>query len=306
MNEHLLKHSQTQIFTSIEQRIPGLLDSRVSANQIVQSFRAMGITIHHDTVSAIRRGDENNTATNILKRIACADILTMGSCPQQIEDHIKYLEIAVDTREFQTARQKRYNSDGFTETVAQEIGLRAQVLRQIIKRGMLAEFALEAKHNPQLIDTSQFLAVIKQFSEAYSSPPSMANPIAANFEARPVDSVQDYFQRITELTKTSDSRRTLSVLTPYEVEFLLQYYISKRAYGRLSYFDQICLRALMESQFDIDDTVELVSTLRNQAQVRVDSKTLTIWRNTLLRSHPLSSLFFSESNEDPDEDINNE
>lgn len=243
---------------------------------VVKSFEEKGARVSSSHIPNLRVGRAQGDI--ISERAACARMLRAGTLLQKDELYKKIADIAVQLRLPQVRFPHRYSSSGFTDRIAEVIGIPSVILDRVF-RAMRTDMVMSAQEGAQSQMTENFQDTTGDFLRSYNNPYTLRkSPILQNLMNLKRDHHIVGPKAFYEVIYQHPGGRFIGSWVPYEVGWFAQVYADRvQAQTSFSPFDREVLEAATQGNHR-----SLSSKLIPQTGVSLDGWIIGIHLTALL------------------------
>lgn len=236
---------------------------------VLTTFAQRGVELRPKTIADFRAGRSNGART---ERIAkAAEVLLSNNAKRKNATYLAIAEIGLELRTNQIRYPNRFTSFGFTQVVASHLHIPEGLLRRVIT-------AMRA----DIVFSSQDLQLFLPVAERYLSDYLDNNPATSSAQAARINTEWDRtsiegFYRLLYLG--TQSFRGVGTWTPYELEFLKDFYALQQQQGnRLTSFD----RYILESTVHKRNYLGVAQYIREKTGIKANEHIITVHTNALV------------------------
>ena len=245
---------------------------------ILKSLKERGIDITPTTISRLRGGSTSGRKS--VRRLKGSEILRQGNVTSKDNFYLDIAELGVAIRTYPDWGGNRLTSVGFTETIAETLGINDQILRRGF-RAMRVDLVLEELANPNWDLLSFFRPVAEEYISAYTIGPRGPSKNVVKLDSEWDRKTVGGFYRA--LYKNLVTPSALRIWPPYEVEVLRGFYRQRISLNsRISFFDRLVIESDL---FNVPEG-RLESTIRVNTGIKYDPYVTYNHLNVLVNARP--------------------
>lgn len=251
---------------------------------VIKALKEHGFTTERfGTVSELRY--EVSSGVLIANSIHCSSRFSANDASKKDDLYLKVAKAGVLLRENQKGSRKHcLSSHHFTENIAKHMvsadyRVDANLVHNAI-RAMRMELVLESGNvdsnlKKSFLDLATKFVVDFKFKDDHETPQQYPLNLAVILDNKWLRTIPDFYN----ILHSQPGRTTIGSWTPYEVDFLQEFYqdriISRRG---LSHFDQLVLKSYLDGEF----TTCLAERVRKETGLIIYQKDLALHRNALV------------------------
>lgn len=257
------------------------LGEKGNPKPVLSAFEEKGASIHRDTVGKLRKG--TTAGTIIEEQVLARDIFTQDDASKKDGLYLKIAQKGIEIRRRQNPpSDHKFNSDRFTEELAENLNMNPQVIRKLV-RAMRADMVYTERHNPDTAFSQRFKYIAEDFIEAYTrrGANTRIEKIQKLDEIRDQwsGSIEDFYRLMYEKL----GPRAIGTWTPWEMEILEEFYTARKAGGsKLTAFDKLILQAQTQRR----GKGNLVDKIKESTGIPIDHNNVELHRDALLYAEP--------------------
>lgn len=256
-------------------------DKGEELNRYLLDLTGKGVNLYPETLSRIRGGfiSGDLTAQQLLLDAA----KTAKNSLLKVRLYLGITDTGLENRSFQPSHRGRYLSEGFTQTIAEQLILSGGNVRSCL-RAMRADLVLYAAQDPHQELLNHFVQKAEDYLFAYTNPPSTIGAdqkldINTNWERA---SISDFYRRLYSL----GAPRAIGTWAPYEVEVFSHLYRLQSTGKWLTPLDNLVFERYQVNH----DNSGLVALVRERTATDFNDDALIAHVNALAFGKPINPL----------------
>lgn len=242
-------------------------------------LRSRGVDLDPVTIYLLEKNKARSSGEVIIERLRCSSLLEENDPVNKLVFLEGMVEKGLSLRKPQQVLGHRYDSKGLTESVARQMDMRPQTLRQVI-RMMRAVFAFEEAVYPQT--TPMFRESAEAFFTAYTDPdlntPSQIKPKIEKFDSVWDGTIASFYRNMYRILSMTE----IACFFAHELDFFEKRLRLQRDSRELAFFDRRVLTSYMHNGLVRAES----ANLKEDTGVPVDEHSITALRKILLYGLP--------------------